>query len=225
MAAAALWLGIVFAAAELGQRLWPLHDGGLWLPALCLLAVSRLRGFGCLAPGLDVTAWREPAAWPQQAARLAMLPMMAALPAMADWCSASGVSPPLLLALHAAVMLLPPLLLPSRPALIAALLLAGGLALLWLPGLQGLTAAMLLHGAAWSLARGLPAGAGASSPAAVGLSAAVLLAIGFTLAEAGPAALRVVHGALALCGAAALLVTAARRHNAPHARLHRRRHP
>lgn len=221
MVAAALWLLVAFAAAELGRRVAPLHDGALWLPALWLLLSSRQRVFACLVPATHLAAWRDPAAWPQQAALLAMLPMMAALPAMADWCSAGGLSPPWLLLLHAAAMLLPPLLLPSRPGWIGALLVGGGLALWLLPGLQGLTAAMLLHGSAWSLARAQPRRA--LPPSAPVAWALALPVIGLALAQIGPQALVAVHGALALCGVAAL-ATMARRHNPAHGRA-THRHP
>lgn len=225
MIATAAWLAIAFAAAEVGQRWWPLHTGAaMLLPVAWLLLTSRSGRFGCLWPAASAAAWRDVAAWPQQAALLAMLPMMAALPALADACRAGGLSPAALLALHAAAMLLPPLLLPSSPWLVAALLAAGGGALLALPGLQGLTITMLLHGAAWGLARTAPRAAAAAPIAGMALPVLVLLGVAFALAQAGPAALLAVHGALALCGVAGL-VAMARRHNPAHHGRATHRHP
>jgi hypothetical protein len=176
--------------------------------------------FDCALPVAALAPWRERQRWPQQAALLAMLPMMAALPAMADWCTASGASPRTTTAVHLGVMLLPPALLqwPLRRATparlnttIALLLVAGGLALLLQPGLPGLALAALLHGAAWGLAWGGPLAAGtrhANGPtpfrAALAV-AALLLVLGLALHEGGPAALAVAHGLVALGGAAGLL--------------------
>ena len=71
--------------------------------------------FDCALPLLRPGRWRDLAAWPQAAAALAMLPMMASLPAMADWCgdlrwpAAAGT------ALHLGAMLLPAALLHAWP--------------------------------------------------------------------------------------------------------------
>jgi hypothetical protein len=116
------------------------------------------------------SAGRQPigAAWPLRSASLLMLPMMAALPAMAPWCS-GVLGGPALVTLHLASMLLPALLLSLWPVapvprpdpsaeqrrlgrVIAAWLGAGCLGWAMLPDNIGLLALALCHGCAWSLA-------------------------------------------------------------------------
>lgn len=115
--------------------------------------------FDCSLPLLQPGRWRHPATWPQTAAALAMLPMMASLPAMADWCGGLRWPAAAGTALHLGAMLLPAALLHSlgkplqRPQPILALLLVlGGAALLMWPGQSGLMVASWLHGLAWSVA-------------------------------------------------------------------------
>ena len=114
--------------------------------------------FGCALPLLQPGRWRDPGAWPQAAAALAMLPMMASLPAMADWCGDLRWPATAGTALHLGAMVLPAALLkgcriplPGLQRWVALLLALGGAALWW-PGLSGLMAASLLHGLAWSVA-------------------------------------------------------------------------
>ncbi len=182
--------------------------------------------FDCALPGSRFSGPGAASDLAHQAALLAMLPMMAALPALADWCGADAWPQRSATALHLGAMLLPPLLLPLlRPPaamlrlVLALLMVAGGAALLLRQGVQGLMAAALLHGVAWGLAWGGPlahratastraAGhhlAGATPGRAAAAAAALLLALGLGLDAAGPDALRLAHGALALLGAAALL--------------------
>ena len=173
-------------------------------------------------------AWRDAADWPLQAATLAMLPMMAAMPVMIEWCAAAFATLPAHgVALHLAAMLLPALCL-RRPlqrfgrvalrAVVGLLMLAGAVALLYWPGLAGLTLAALLQAAAWSLAWAgpmlarkntaarsaslpLPAlsqtTAAASTASQAALTAVAVLLLGVAIAAAGPAALVAVHTALA----------------------------
>lgn len=132
--------------------------------------------FDCSLPLRLPGRWREPAAWPQAAAALGMLPMMASLPLMTEWCGELRLSSATGTALHLGVMLLPAALwragrLDARTGrradarsgarakvgagvLAGALLVLGGAALAW-PGLSvlsGLMGASLLHGLAWSVA-------------------------------------------------------------------------
>lgn len=217
------------------------HGDGRWAPAAAGLAAVVLalllpRGaaaapacraglFDCSLPLPDPSRWRRGADWPQQAAVLAMLPMMATLPAMAGWCRSDwGLSPATGVLWHLAAMLLPALLLRrwlARAALRAArhavtlLLLASGVVLWARPGLGGLMVATLLQAAAWSLAwagpmlrpaAAQPTQASAGSPALQALAtAAAVLALGTATAAHGPDTLRAVQGllaALALAGAA-----------------------
>jgi hypothetical protein len=175
--------------------------------------------FDCALPVAAWARWREAACWPQPAALLAMLPMMAGLPMLADACSAAGWSHRTESALHLAAMLLPPLMLQAplrvlaqqaRQRWIALLLLAGGAALWLHPGVQGLMVAMLLHGLAWGLAWGGAMAAGERQPdgppplVAASFGALLLLSLGAAIATLGLDALATVHASLALCGAAGL---------------------
>ncbi len=156
--------------------------------------------------------------WPLAAARWTMLPMMAMLPLLGQWCSAAGIAPAAMLALHLAAMLAPAWLLrharPTagfHPRACAALLLLGAVAAWAWPGLMGLMAASLLHTLAWGLAwvadtaarplAPLPAAQGA---AVALLPALLLLVLGTALALFGPSALLLLHALLALPAALAL---------------------
>lgn len=186
---AAVWALAALLLAEAGARTWPLLAGGL-VPLAALLLLAALTGRAALP-------WGGPA--PLAAARGSMLPMMATLPAMGAWCSAAGLSPAAMVLLHAGAMVLPPLLMRApSPAVCRALLLAGGAALLLLPGVQGLMLAATLHAAAAGVACAAPAGA-RSRAVPLGLAALVLL-LGWAVDHHGPAALAAWHGALALAG-------------------------
>lgn len=191
--------------------------------------------FDCSLALPSLSAWRRIGNWPLHAAALAMLPMMAALPAMADWCAASQAWLGAATAWHLAAMVLPALALRAwlqrvqrrrLNGVVAALLLAGGLALPGWPGLSGLMLAAMLHALAWSLAWGAPmlsrevAPRAAAQPvrvqsmatlgAALSMATAVL-ALGIAIDRFGPQALMAVHAALAVAGGAGLLLAAASR--------------
>jgi len=192
--------------------------------------VPACRGglFDCSLPAPDAARWRHPSNWPQQAALLAMLPMMATLPAMAVWCRSDwGLSPATGLLWHLAAMLLPALLMrhalaraPAqvRNVMVVALMGASAVAMWARPGLDGLMWVALLQAAAWSLAwagpmlrppaetnraQHAPEAGSASRLLAPPL---LVLALGVLTADFGPDALRAVQAllaALALAGAAA----------------------
>lgn len=168
--AATAW--VVQADAHIG---WgsPLTSASLLL--LCAAALAALLPrqappvggcrsdlFDCALPWPAAAAWRHGADWPLLSARLAMLPMMASLPAMADWCrSGPGLSPELSVLAHLGAMVLPACVvrrwlanasLAERRHAVLALMLSSGVALLAWPGLNGLMAAAMLQGTAWSLA-------------------------------------------------------------------------
>jgi hypothetical protein len=137
-------------AAGLAASLWAVLQGH-GTPAL-LCATLAWTGLHVLAAPLT----------PLRCAALAgMLPMMAALPVMAQACSAAWRLPDEAgLALHLAAMLLPAALWrrPGRAlhATLLALLLGGvAVALRW-PGLAGWMGLSLLHTVAWSLACAAP---------------------------------------------------------------------
>jgi hypothetical protein len=139
-------------------------------------AVSACRAglFDCALHLPGWRPWRDPAQWPHLAAALVMLPMMAALSRMSEWCGADdgmALSAPATVALHLGAMLLPawglnftlrhgpqaaglpaavsPKLLRAGVAL--AMLASGPVLLIW-PGFAGLMAASLWQAVAWSLA-------------------------------------------------------------------------
>jgi hypothetical protein len=191
-----------------------------------LLPRQAVRAGGCVAaprPPSAASAALPPqhaagTAWgPSALARLGMLPMMAAMPAMADWCSPLGAGPGAMWALHGAAMLLPAWALGAaggrlRPAAVeaaCALLLAAGALAWWsLPGLQAWLVASLLHAAAWSLAWALPQpaarAAGWAQPlpaaglphAALWSAPAAVLLLGWGLAHHGPVAVQAVQALL-----------------------------
>lgn len=189
--AGAAWALAAWALAEAGARQWPLLAGGL-APLVALLVLAAV-----LAPALPAGG-----PLPLAAARAAMLPMMATLPAMGAWCSAAGWSPPTMALAHAAAMLLPPLLVGRASEGVCRLLLAGGGAALLLPGLQGLMLASTLHAAAAGAA--CAGAAPLRSRAWLLVLAAAVLATGLAVDRYGPAALVALHAALALTALAPL---------------------
>lgn len=177
--------------------------------------------FDCALPAWPREAWQEPSRWPLLIATLAMLPMMAALPQMLALCSAEGLSPPALLAAHLLAMFGPALLWQRRwparwraPACALLLVLGGSMA--WWQPAQAPLWAMLMQGAAWSLAWSAQLGdAGAraaprSAPWRGALGHALFaLALGVAVAFAGPRALHAVQVLLALAAALSVVAWAA----------------
>lgn len=174
--------------------------------------------FDCSLPAWPVGAWRDLQQWPILLAGLAMLPMMAALPLMAAWCSALKVPPQAMVLLHIAAMFAPAWLLqgpmarwaPRTLAAVCALLLAAGAAIvMWTPAPWNLLGLAATHGAAWGLAwsgqlwaPARRAQQGASPLRAAAGYAVLTLAFGFVVGQAGLGGVAAVH---ALLGLAALL--------------------
>lgn len=139
-----------------------------------LVSACRAGLFDCALHLPGWRPWRDPAQWPHLAAALVMLPMMAALSRMSEWCGADdgmALSAPATVALHLGAMLLPAWGLhvarrrstpvPGSPASVppkwlragvALAMLVSGLVLLIWPGFAGLMAASLWQAVAWSLA-------------------------------------------------------------------------
>lgn len=162
--------------------------------------------FDCSLAWPAPAQWREPAQWPLLAAGMAMLPMMAAIGLMSEWCAGqTWASPRGIAALHLAAMLLPAWCVRLAPRWLmgrlagtsAALLFGGALAGLGLPGAAGAMAAMMLQASAWGLVWGAwvmpdrqrqhvsPQGGLATS---AGASALAVLMLGAGLGAAGPRA-------------------------------------
>lgn len=231
-AAAGAALAWAVAADPLQAASRPFAVGAALLAAALLLVALRPRGAaptaGCRAGLFDCSLplprgdWRTPRDWPLHAAALAMLPTMAALPAMAELCTVDGLGAASVAALHLAAMVGPACLMralwprPDRAALsatVAVLLAAGGLAFVLGPARGGLLAGMLLHAAAWSLAWAgpmlvrdpVPSRAGTRLTTLSALAAAAAVAAFAGAADVGGAdALRAIHVALALSALGAL---------------------
>lgn len=175
--------------------------------------------FDCSLPAWPAGAWRDTQQWPALLAGLAMLPMMAALPLMAEWCRAQAVAPQAMVLLHLASMFVPALLLRRSVArwslrtlsTVCAVLLASGAALVtWAAAPLDLLGLAVTHGAAWGLAWSgqlwAPARRGrkGTSPvrAALGYAALTLL-FGLVVDHSGARGVAAVHAALGLAAALA----------------------
>ena len=184
--------------------------------------VCRAGLLDCAWPLPAPAPWRDSAAWPRQAALLAMLPMMAALAPMAAWCGSMGsLAPRTSVALHLGAMLLPAALLPLRWAPTAARwlgwlcagLLVAAAGVEWGAGLPAALLSALLTALAWSLAWGLPMLLPTAQTGRAPLpgwqaalaTATAALAMGTAVATWGPAALAGVQALLAWVAAAGVL--------------------
>jgi hypothetical protein len=179
--------------------------------------------FDCSLPAWPAGAWRDSLQWPTLLAGLAMLPMMAALPLMADWCRAQSVAPQAMVLLHLAAMFGPALLLRRAIArwsartlstVCAALLVAGAGCALSAAAPFDLIGLAIAQGAAWGLAWGgqlwAPARRGeqGTSPlrAAVGY-ALLTLVFGIVVEIAGARGVAETHAALGIAAALAWIVS------------------
>lgn len=184
--------------------------------------------FDCSLPAWPAGAWRDVQQWPTLLAGLAMLPMMAALPLMADWCRSQAIAPAVVVLLHLAAMFVPALVLRHAIArwslrmlssVCVALLLAGAVLAWTTPAPVGLLALAAAHGAAWGLAWGGQLWAPArraqqgTSPwrAAVGY-AVLTLAFGAIVDRIGVAGVTDFHAGLAVLALLAWIAGIAARH-------------
>ncbi|WP_213957622.1 hypothetical protein [Variovorax sp. dw_954] len=209
IALASIGWGVLVVAASRAARRRPACPTGL---------------IHCALPAANWTSWSDPAMWPVQSARWAMLPMMASLAITAQWCGGAwGSAPWLSSGLHLSAMLLPSVALHLARVRLhtnagVALAMAAGLAMLCvLPVLQGLMAASMCHSLAWGLAwssRPGPApvhrGSPRLAPGVLGAlaPAACVWGLGLAIDGRGPWALWWVHfglGTLATVGAAVAL--------------------
>jgi len=143
--------------------------------------------FDCALGSPAWQAWRQPQARLHAVAALAMLPMMALLPWMAEACRSAPegatLGPRTLVALHLLAMLLPawwPRAVPNGA--VAALLVGGGVVALVAPGGNGPMWAMALQAAAWGCvwreAVGTRANSAARGQGAGSAGALAVLALG-----------------------------------------------
>jgi hypothetical protein len=189
--------------------------------------------FDCALAWPALAQWRDPAYWPWLAASVAMLPMMASLPLMAEGCARAGWPAHAVTGAHLLAMLAPAVVVAASrstalarrlPGLVALALTAGGAAALAVPGVAGLTMAMALQAAAWGMAwagtmtptvpASLRAAAAHGGPGASALtSAATVTVLGVLAAGDGLAAWSGIHVGLGMV--AALGYVAARHPPAP----------
>lgn len=222
-------------AGDLPSRPAPAMVYGPLLAAVALAALAshggaaRRHGPGpldCALPGCAGVSWRSPRGFALACARWTMLPMMASLVPMAEWCSAGSRDPVQIVGMHLAAMLLPPLLWQAvcrrPPSLLSVALPMTFAASLyaWASTPAEWTVAALLQsmgwGLAWSAMSAQRAASGPSAPAAghagwqALLPAAFVAALGIALAAYGPAALRLLLFGLAVVTAAGALVASLR---------------
>jgi hypothetical protein len=179
--------------------------------------------FDCSLPAWPTGAWRDSLQWPTLLAGLAMLPMMAALPVMADWCRAQSFPAQAMVLLHLAAMFGPALVLRRSIArwslrtlsTVCAILLACGAGFaLWATAPFDLFGLAITHGAAWGLAWGgqlwAPARRGqqGASPLRAAMGYALLtLAFGLVVEHAGARGVADAHAALGFAAALAWLAS------------------
>jgi len=117
--------------------------------------------FDCSLPSWPAGAWRDLMQWPTLMAGLVMLPTMAALPLMAEWCRADSVAPETMVLWHLSAMFVPALVLrrwiaqwPARTlaSACAALLALGAATALWAASPFNLLGVSVAQGAAWGIA-------------------------------------------------------------------------
>lgn len=174
--------------------------------------------FDCSLPSWPAGAWRDLMQWPTLIAGLVMLPTMAALPLMAEWCRADAVAPQTMVLWHLCAMFGPALFLRGWIAqwstrtlacACAALLALGAAAALWAGAPFNLLGVSVAQGAAWGIAwcgqlwAPERRGRQGTSPlyAAVGY-ALLTLAFGVLVEQAGARGLVLMH---AFFGIAAVL--------------------
>jgi hypothetical protein len=189
--------------------------------------------FDCSLPSWPAGAWRDVMQWPTLIAGLVMLPTMAALPLMAEWCRAESVAPQTMVLWHLSAMFGPALLLRrwvaqwsarTLASACAALLALGAAAALWAASPLNLLGVSVAQGAAWGIAwcgqlwAPERRGRQGASPlyAAVGY-AALTLAFGVLVDRAGARGVLLMHAffgvaaALAWLGANAVRLSSRRR--------------
>lgn len=183
--------------------------------------------FDCSLPSWPTGAWRDVMQWPTLIAGLVMLPTMAALPLMAEWCRADAVAPQTMVLWHLSAMFGPALVL--RPwiarwstrtlaSACAALLALGAAMALWAAPPFNLLGVSVAQGAAWGIAWSgqlwAPERRGrqGTSPlyAAVGY-AALTLAFGVLVDRAGARGVILMHAFFGVAAALAWLAADAAR--------------
>jgi hypothetical protein len=183
--------------------------------------------FDCSLPSWPAGAWRDVMQWPTLMAGLVMLPTMAALPLMAEWCRADSVAPETMVLWHLSAMFGPALVLRqwiaqwsarTLASACAALLALGAAAALWTASPFNLLGVSVAQGAAWGIAwcgqLWAPARRGrqGTSPLYAAAGYAVLtLAFGVLVDHAGARGVVLMHAFFGVAAALAWLVADAAR--------------
>jgi hypothetical protein len=222
----ALCAGLVLAdVGDLGAL--TLRLAVLVLVAAALLAALHIRDmvpsqssrcraglFDCSLPAWPAGAWNDARQWPALLAGLAMLPMMAMLPLVVEWCRSRAVSPELMVMLHFAAMFAPALLVRrsigkwsvSRLSTVCMLCLAlGSVLAVAVAAPFNLLGLAFAHGTAWGLAWAGQLWApnrrsrNGTSPLRAATGYAMLtLSFGAVVAQFGAAGVTVTHTALGI---------------------------
>jgi hypothetical protein len=183
--------------------------------------------FDCSLPSWPAGAWRDVMQWPTLIAGLVMLPTMAALPLMAEWCRADAVAPQTMVLWHLCAMFGPALVLRrwiaqwstrTLASACAALLALGAAAALWAASPLNLLGVSVAQGAAWGIAwcgqlwAPERRGRQGTSPlyAAVGY-ALLTLAFGVLVDQAGARGVVLMHAFFGIAAALAWLAADAAR--------------
>ncbi len=203
-------IGLLAAAALLA----------IMLPSRGITSGCRGGLFDCALPLGGWSHWSNPAKWPTQAASWAMLPMMASMSVMTQWCRGEvWLSTAAIVGLHLGAMLMPPLTLYllrvtlRAEAWVAAAMTAGLLLSLLSTSMLGLMLASMCQSLGWSLAWFARIGDAprietrAAAPTWFGalVPACCIALLGVAVTYCGPSALRGTQiglGALAAVGAA-----------------------
>jgi hypothetical protein len=183
--------------------------------------------FDCSLPSWPAGAWRDIMQWPTLISGLVMLPTMAALPLMAEWCRADAVAPQTMVLWHLSAMFGPALILhrwiaqwSTRTLALAcaALLALGAAAALWAASPLNFLGVSVAQGAAWGIAwcgqlwAPERRGRQGTSPlyAAVGY-ALLTLAFGVLVDQAGARGVVLMHAFFGIAAVLALLAAHAAR--------------
>jgi hypothetical protein len=183
--------------------------------------------FDCSLPSWPAGAWRDVMQWPTLIAGLVMLPTMAALPLMAEWCRAESVEPQTMVVWHLCAMFGPALVLRgwiahwsarTLASVCAGLLVVGAAAALWAASPLNLLGVSVAQGAAWGIAwcgqlwaperRGRQ---GASPLYAATGYAVLTLAFGVLVDQAGARGVVLMHAFFGIAAALAWLIADAAR--------------
>jgi len=183
--------------------------------------------FDCSLPSWPAGAWRDIMQWPTLISGLVMLPTMAALPLMAEWCRADAVAPQTMVLWHLAAMFGPALILHrwiaqwstrTLASACAALLALGAAAALWAASPLNILGVSVAQGAAWGIAwcgqlwAPERRGRQGTSPlyAAVGY-ALLTLAFGVLVDQAGARGVVLMHAFFGIAAVLAWLISNAAR--------------